>query len=51
MGELFFQDLPIEIIRHHLFPYLDDIDIIRLGKTGDTRLKELCESFVEIGKY
>ena len=51
MVEILLQDLPTEIIRHYLFPYLDDIDIFRLGNTGDTRLKEICDNFVEIGKY
>ena len=51
MVEILLQDLPTEIIRQYLFPYLDDIDIFRLGNTGDTRLKEICDNFVEIGKY
>ena len=46
-----FDDLPIEIIMHYLFPYLDDIDIFHLSKTGNSRLKELCDSYVKIGKY
>ena len=46
-----FDDLPIEIIMHYLFPYLDDIDIFHLSKTGNSRLKELCDSYVNIGKY
>ena len=51
MIEILLQDLPTEIFRHYLFPYLDDIDIFRLGNAGDTRLKEICDNFVEIGKY
>ena len=51
MTATFFHDLPTEIIRHCLFIYLDDIDIHRLGKTGNKRLKEICDNYVEIGKY
>ena len=50
MGGTSFLDLPNEIIQDFIFKYLDDVDIYRLGTTGSTRLKEICENFVQIGK-
>ena len=43
-------DLPTEIIQSFIFKYLADIDVYRLGRSGNTRLKEISEDYVQIGK-
>ena len=50
MGGISFLDLPNEIIQVYIFKYLEDVDIYTLGKTDSTRLKEICENTVQIGK-
>ena len=51
MAALGFLVLPNEVIQNFIFTYLEDIDIYKLGQTGNYRLKELCEHNVKIGKY
>ena len=38
-------DLPTEIIRDYLFPHLDNVDLLRLWQTGNTRLKEIVKNY------
>ena len=43
-------DLPVEIFRNHLFRYLSNIDIYNIGQTGNTKLQEISEACVQLGK-
>ena len=45
-----FLDLPTEIIQKYVFKYLADIDIYNLGNTGNIRLKQISEDYVQLGK-
>ena len=51
MAALGFLGLPNEVIQNFIFKYLEDVDIYKLGQTGNYRLKEMCEHYVQIGKY
>ena len=44
-------DLPNEIFLTEIFKHLDDIDIYHLGETGNQRLKEISEAYVQLGKF
>ena len=44
-------DLPTEIIQSFIFKYLADVDVYNLGRTGNSRLKEISEDYVQIGKF
>lgn len=44
-------DLPTEILQDYLFKYLHDTDIYNLSQTGSSRLKEVSENFIQLGKY
>ena len=44
------EDLPTEIIQDYLFKYLHDTDIYNLTQAGSHRLKEVSESFIQLGE-
>ena len=44
-------ELPTEILHDYLFQYLHDTDIYNLSQTGSSRLKEVSENFIQLGKY
>ena len=50
-NNLMLEDLPTEIIQDYVFKYLGDTDIYHLSQTGSQRLKELSESFIQLGMY
>ena len=44
-------DLPNEIFLTNIFKHLNDIDVYYLGETGNHRLKEISEAYVQLGKF
>ena len=44
------QDLPPEILQNNVFKHLDGLDIYNLGNAGSTKLKDISEDYVQLGK-
>ena len=43
-------DLPSEFFHNGIFKHLDCLDIYNLGLSGNQRLREISEAYVELGK-